>query len=271
MRTITLSEGSKIPVLGFGTWQLEGEVAKRAVKTALDTGYRHIDTALIYGNHSEIAEAIEESGIDRDELFITSKIWRDRLDRAGVKEQTEQVLTELNSDYVDLLLVHWPNDQLDIDETMAAMEEVKKEGKAKNIGVSNFNIQRLRSALDASSSLAMNQVEFHPSLNQQSLLGFCRKNQVAVTGYSPLAQGQDLSIQEIKDIAEKIDKPASQVIINWMLQKDIIVIPRSDDPDHIADNYQAATWELSDWAIKEIDDLSLWNRILNPPFADFDD
>lgn len=271
MRTISLKGGTDIPILGFGTWRLDGDMAYRAVSKALEVGYRHIDTALAYGNQPHIARAVSDSGLDRNELFITSKVWRDHLDTEGVERQTDTILEELDTDYVDLLLVHWPNQNFDMSETLHALDGARRSGKARNIGVSNFTVHHLQKALETGVPITVNQIEYHPSLNQESLREFCQENGIAIIGYSPLARGRDLEITEIQNIARQYERSEAQVILNWLLKKDIIAIPKTDNPEHIIDNFQTLDWELKPEDMQRIDGLGLWERTVAPPFAEFSD
>ncbi|MEX0668415.1 MAG: aldo/keto reductase [Candidatus Saccharimonadales bacterium] len=269
MREIKLKSGHSIPVLGFGTTELVGDVGVEAIKTAISMGYRHIDTATMYGNHEAIAQAIAESGVDRSELYITSKIPPQDLSKSGVTSQTEEILTELDTDYLDMLLIHWPNSDFDLGETLETLTEMKQQGKAKSIGVSNFSIRLLKQALDMGIEISTNQVEYHPSLNQQELLNFCQENGITITAYAPLARGQDLKIKEVVELADKYQKPANQVVLNWLMAKDIIAIPRSDKEEHMKSNLESTTWELDPEDVKLLDGLNTDNRLIRPDFVEF--
>lgn len=269
MRTVKLHNDVEIPLLGFGTWQLTGEEGRNAVQEAIATGYRHLDTALAYDNHKEVAAGIEASGVARKDLFVTSKIWRDDLSADGVKRQMDQILDELNTDYVDLTLIHWPNSDFDMSETLSSLENQRLSGKTRAIGVSNFTISHLEEALNTGINISMNQVEYHPSLNQEKLRQFCVDTGIAVTGYSPLAQGDDLKLETLQELAEKYDVSSGQVILNWLLSKNIVAIPRSGKPEHICDNFKATTWELEQEDITAIDNIGGDHRLINPPFAEF--
>lgn len=269
MKEIKLKSGHSIPILGFGTYKLLDDVCIDAVKRAIDVGYRHIDTAIMYGNQPAIAQAITESGVDRSELYITSKIPPEDLSKSGVINQTETILSELNTDYVDLLLVHWPNSDFELDETLKTLSEIKDQGKAKSIGVSNFSIRLLKQALDMGIEISINQIEYHPSLNQEELLNFCGENGIAVTAYAPLARGQDLKIKEIVELADKYQRPANQIVLSWLMAKNIIAIPGSNKPEHIKSNFESTTLELEPEDIKLIDGLNTNNRLINPGFVEF--
>ncbi|MBD3362855.1 aldo/keto reductase [Candidatus Dojkabacteria bacterium] len=271
-----LNHRSKIPVLGFGTWKLKGTECQNAVFNALKVGYRHIDTADAYKNHQEVGKAINGSGIKRDEIFLTSKVWRTSLNPEDLKKDTKRFLDELDTDYLDLLLVHWPNDDVPISDTIGAMKELKTEGLVNHIGVSNFTALQLKILLNSSQhilgkdiSIANHQFEFHPTLQQKELVKFSHQNDISVTAYSPLGHGQDLEIKKIKDIAGARGCTEAQVILAWIRQKGIIAIPRSSDPKHIQENFESLNVELSDEDLGKIDTLDNNNRIVNPSFSPF--
>ncbi len=269
-RTLRIAPDVDMPILGLGTWQMDGEQCRSAVTEAVSLGYRHIDTALMYGNQRKVARGITDSDVDRSDIFITSKIWRDRLDREGVYEQADTILDELNTDYVDLLLIHWPNRNFSIHETLAALTELQEAGKTRTIGVSNFTREHLEEALVLYGNIAVNQVEYHPSLNQESLREFCEEHGITVTAYSPFKQGVDLEAPEIQSIAAAYDVPASQVVLNWLMRKGISVIPRSAKPDHLRDNFAALEWDLTTEDMAAIDAMQQGNRLVYPGFAEFE-
>lgn len=264
-----IAQGVDMPVIGLGTWQLRGERCRSAVKAALAAGYRHIDTALIYDNQPDIAKGIAGSGVSREDVFITSKIWRDRLDVRGVREQTDTILSELNTDYVDLLLVHWPNNQFPLPETLDAMTRLQEAGRVRALGVSNFTQERLKEVLAVAGNVAVNQVEYHPSFQQEGLREFCARHDITLTAYSPLGQGRDVELPEILRIGDKHQKPPEQVILNWLRQKSITAIPRTADPAHIRSNIAALEWSLDADDIAALNVIEQRDRLLSPPFAEF--
>jgi 2,5-diketo-D-gluconate reductase B len=270
MNIINFGSGPEIPILGFGTWQVEGESCKQSVLKALEVGYRHIDTADMYGNHKQVGEAIKESGVPREEIFLTTKLWQDNYKKEKIRPELERALQELGTDYLDLWLMHWPDRKIPFEETMGAMKELQDEGQIKDIGVANFTVHHLQDALDGAVPFSMNQVEFHPSLYQKDLLDFCRENDIALTAYSPIARGQDLKLPVIKEIANKRGVSESQTIINWLIQKDIIAIPKAETPAHIEDNWKSLDWSLDEEEVKMIDEIGGENRVVEPSFADFD-
>ena len=264
-----LKSSHKIPVVGLGTWELTGRTCFQAVKKAIELGYRHIDTAEIYGNQKEIGAAIK--GFDREKLFITSKVWRSNLHYNDVLKACTLTLKELGIEYLDLYLVHWPNSSVPIEETISAMEHVYKEGKIRSFGVSNFNIPHLKEALKhAKLPISLNQVEFHPYLYQKELLEFCKKNDIAVTAYSPLARGTILKNPVMVDMANRFGKQTSQIALKWLLQKGLVVIPKASSEEHLKGNLNLFGWELSEEDIMQIGGLNKNYRIVAPSFGEFD-
>lgn len=278
VKTKKLNEMAEIPLLGFGTWQLKGNNCSNSVAHALKTGYRHIDTADYYQNHEDVGKAIQSSGIPRDQIFLTTKIWRTDLKPEDVEKNTKRFLDELQTDYIDLLLIHWPNNDLSILETLKAMKKLKTDRKINSIGVSNFTIKLLKNLfknskeiIDKDLSIDNNQIELHPSLQQKDLVEYCFKNDITVTAYSPLGRGKDLDVDEIKEIANAHDCNESQVILAWMRQSGIIAIPKSGDPVHIDDNFHSLEIKLEKDELKIMNGLDRENRLINPSFALFSD
>lgn len=264
-----MKSGFSIPQLGLGTWQLTGRTCTEAVKKALALGYAHIDTAEIYGNQKEIGMAI--SGVNRNKLFITSKVWRDNLGYDDALESAERTLKELGISYLDLLLIHWPNKSIPVKETMKALAELVEEGNVMSIGVSNFTIRHLKEALQVSQvPISVNQVEFHPYLYQRELLEFCRKNGIVLTAYSPLGQGHVLRDKTVHEIAVKNKTTPAQVCIAWAMQKGATAIPKSSSEAHLKENLDAIEVKLPDDEIRKLDSFHVTKRIVNPGFAEFD-
>jgi len=271
MKTITLKSGQEMPVLGLGTWQLRNSQCQQAVATALKLGYRHIDTADAYGNHQDIAIALKKSGIPRQELFITSKIGPSKLHYQDLLKTGNRILKELELEYLDLLLIHWPNSRIPIKETFQALKELKEEGKALNIGVSNFTIAHLKEALEVESELiTVNQVEFHPYLYQMELLDFCQDHQIVLTAYSPLARGKVSRDPAIRELAEKYDLNSSRLVLRWLVEKGIVVIPKASSVEHLKANLDIFDWDFPAEARAVLDGLNKDERIIDPPFAEFD-
>lgn len=261
----TLANGNKIPQVGFGTWQAEdGEEAKQSVLTALKVGYRHIDTAHIYKNEQSVGEAIKESGIPREELFITTKLWNTEHTYEKAKQAIVDSLAKLSLEYVDLYLIHWPN-PIDFRENWSkanadswrAMEEAVAEGKIKNIGVSNFMVHHLVE-LEKTAKIkpVINQIYLNPSDQQKELVTYCEEKNIFLEAYSPLGTGKIFAIEELGAIAEKYSKTIAQVVIRWSLQKGFIPLPKSVTATRIAENIDVFDFELSEDDMIFIDELS---------------
>jgi 2,5-diketo-D-gluconate reductase B len=268
--TVKLSSGYDIPVVGLGTWELTGEACLKAVPIALELGYTHIDTAFWYGNHTQIAQALQVASADRSQLFITSKIPPIHLKRDDLLRTADTCLAELQTDYLDLLLIHWPNRTVPMAETFAAMKELVDDGKVRSIGVSNFTINHVRKAMQVSEMpIAVNQVELHPLLYQADLIEFCQSNNVLVEAYSPLARGRILTHPTLLAIARKYGKTAAQVSLRWLLQKGCVVLPKASSEPHLRDNLGALGWELSPDDVQQLDSLDENRRMVNPDFAEW--
>lgn len=237
-----------MPQLGFGVWQVPDEEATPAVKKALEVGYRSIDTAMIYKNEVGVGKALEESGIPRDELFITTKVWNSDHGYDNALKAFDASLDRLGLDYVDLYLVHWPTPKFDqyID-TYKALEKIYQDGRAKAIGVCNFDIEHLERLLNECEIVpVVNQVERHPYFQQQELHDYCKKHNIVLEAYSPLMNGKDvLNDQTIKEIAQRYGKTPAQVILRWHLQTGAIAIPKSVTPSRIEENFNVFDFELS--------------------------
>lgn len=271
MERITPHQSLEMPLLGFGTWRLWGEECRKAVIHALSVGYRHIDTAEMYENEKEIGEAIRENHIAREELFLTSKVWVENLWHDAVKKACKRSLRRLGTDYLDLYLIHWPDRSIPIEEPLGALAELQQEGKIRALGVSNFTIRHLKDALETGIPIANNQVEFHPSFNQTELQVFCEETGIWLTAYMPIGRGKDLQLPAVKAVAEKCDRPPSQVILQWLMQKKIAAIPKATTAEHIDDNFAATQWELAPEDVRYIDEnVRERKRLLNPWVADFE-
>jgi len=257
-----LRSNYSIPVIGLGTWQLIGKECEIAVRKSLEIGYRHIDTAEIYGNQKDIGKAIQ--GFDRSELFITSKVWRTNLRFKSVIKACESTLKELNTSYLDLYLVHWPNPRVPIDETLRAMKILYGDGKIRNVGVSNFDVPLLEQALEVEEiPVCVDQVEFHPYLYRKDLLEFCKKNDVALVAYSPLARGRIVKDKTIKELADKYRKTPAKISLRWIIQKDAIPIPKARSDEHLKENMDIFDWKLSEEDVKKIDSIGAERRPIN--------
>ena len=252
-----LNNGVEIPYLGLGVYQSSpGEITLRAVRYALKIGYRHIDTAELYGNEMDVGRALWESGIRRDDVFITTKVWNSHQGYDSTLQACEGSLGRLGLSFVDLYLIHWPVQGFG-DETWRAMIKLLHQGKARAIGVSNYSIRELNELLHKSDIVpAVNQVEFHPFLYQEELLGFCKNNKIQLEAYSPLTRGKRLNHPNILDLAKKYDKTPAQVLIRWSLQHDIIVIPKSIHEARIKENSQVFDFQLEPKDMKLLDSLN---------------
>jgi len=243
MQYFELASGYKMPALGLGTWQLRGSTCTKAVRTALELGYDHIDTADMYGNHQAIRQALQ--GTDSDKIFITSKVWRADLRHDNLLKMGDRALSELDIDHLDLLLIHWPNRQVPIAETLAAMAELVQQGKVRSIGVSNFTIRDLQEAQQVTRvPISVNQVKFHPYNNQRDLLDYCSDHGIVVTAYSPFGNGSLVGDRKLKRIASKYDRSFAQIVLRWLVSKGVVVIPKSTNPNHLADNMDIFDWDL---------------------------
>lgn len=264
--TTMLHNGTKMPWLGLGVFKVEeGQELVNAVKTAITHGYRSVDTAVIYGNEvgvgQGIREAIEETDIVREDLFITSKVWNSELGYDKTIAAYEESLTKLGLDYLDLYLIHWPVAGK-YKEAWRALETLYKEGRVKAIGVSNFQIHHLEELMkDAEIKPMVNQVEYHPRLTQKELQAFCQQQDIQLEAWSPLMQGQLLDNTDIQEIADKYGKSVAQVILRWDLQNGVITIPKSTKEHRIAENATVFDFELTADDMKRIDSLNQNHRV----------
>ena len=260
--------GASMPALGFGTWQLRGDDARDGVEDALALGYRHIDTAQIYGNEAEVGAGLAASGVPRGDVFLTTKVWRDQLAPAALAPSVDESLRKLGTDYVDLLLIHWPSADVPLAETLSALANVRQAGKARLVGVSNFPSGMLRQALEVDPEIATDQVEYHPFLGQDRLLDTVRPLGLTLTAYSPLAQGDVLRDDTIREIADAHDAGPAQVALAWLLGQDrVVAIPKASSAKHRASNLAAADLALTDEERARLDALPKDRRLVDPDFA----
>ena len=234
-----------MPLLGLGTWQLRGDECTRVVQMALEMGYRHLDTAYNYKNQVEVARGLQASGIERGEVFVTTKIWPDALQYAQVHRQFAECVEQLATDYVDLLLVHWPNEAVPLAETLKAFDEIAASGQARSIGVSNFSPALIDEAREvASVPIVNNQIELHVGNVDTALLEHCRVHKVAVTAYRPLAKGDAADDMTLAAIGDKHGKSAAQVALRWLVQQEIVAIPKASSEQHLRANMDIFDWTL---------------------------
>lgn len=244
-------QGTSVPALGFGTWQLKGDEAREATRHALEIGYRQIDTAQAYGNEEEVGAALKESGVAREDIFLTTKIVRDSLKGDRVGPAVDESLRKLDSGYIDLLLIHWPTEDVPLGETLAAMKAAQDAGKVRHLGVSNFRGPLLLEALEHAPILA-DQVPYQPGRTQNTLLDIAKERDVMITAYSPL-RGEGVKSSAIAQVAEAHGKTPQQVALRWLLQQDkVSPIPRSSKADHRQANFDVFDFELSDDEMTQI-------------------
>lgn len=267
METVT-AHGATIPVIGFGTWNIGGDICARAVEEALKVGYRHIDAAAGYKNEDIVGGAIKASGVPRAELFITTKVAPENLADDDFQRSAEKSVEELGVDQVDLLLIHWPSKTLKLADTIRSLNKAKERGLTRHIGVSNFTTKHLEEAWAVTDApLVTNQCEYHPYLNQDKVLKACRDKGMFFTAFSPLAREAVLSDPVIGEIATRHGKTPAQVILRWDVQQDrVVAIPKSSNPERIASNFDVFGFSLSDDEMAAISRLSQTKRqrVANP-------
>lgn len=251
------NQSISVPQLGLGVWKSRPKECLEAVKSALSLGYRHIDTAAIYGNEADVGTAIKESGVDRSDIFLVTKLWNADQGYDTALHAIDVSLKKLGTDYVDMYLIHFPVSGKR-NESWKALEKIKAEGKAKSIGVSNFMVSHLEELLKETGTVpAMNQVEYHPFLQDTKLKEYCIQKGILLEAYSPLAHGQKLEDSRITKLASQYKKSNAQILIRWSLQAGHVVIPKSKNPDRIRENADVFDFVLSDADMKEI---AGWNE-----------
>lgn len=268
MPTIERGAG-KMPVLGVGTFQLKGDACRQAVKTALSLGYRHLDTARMYKNEKEVAAGIREAGVPREDFFLTTKLQMGQLDPDGVRQSCEDSLRDLETDYVDLLLIHWPDGAVPLEDTLGAMVALKKEGKIRDLGVSNFTVTWLQKALAATEEpIFCNQIEYHPYIQQGPPMQVCREQGIAVVAYSPLARGRAAKDEQLREIGKKYNKTAAQVALRWEVrQSGVAAIPKGSSEEHLRENLDIFDFELDHDDLAAIGSGAHNTRLIDPDFA----
>src|SRR5919199_2252523 len=256
---ITLNDGNTIPQLGFGVFLIDPKDTAKAVSEALEIGYRHIDTAEMYGNEKEVGEAIRASGLDRGEVFVTSKLNNGAHEPREAREAFDRTLSDLGFDYVDLFLIHWPLPTLydgDFISTWKTLEEFHNDGRARSIGVSNFQVEHLEQlAAETETVPAVNQIEVHPYLTNEAVREYDREHGIATEAWSPIAQGAVLDDPTITRVAEKVGKTPAQVVLRWHIQRGDIIFPKSVTPSRMKENFELFDFELEQGDMDEISAL----------------
>jgi diketogulonate reductase-like aldo/keto reductase len=261
--------GAKIPAIGLGTWELRGRTCARLVEQAVRLGYRHIDTAQVYENEREIGEGLRASGIKRDDVFVTTKVWTTHFAPNDLERSTRESLSKLHLSEVDLLLLHWPNPRVPLQETLGALAHVKQIGLARHIGVSNFTVALIEQAVAACPEpLVCDQVEFHPYLDQTKVREACARNGMAVVAYSPVAKGRIKNDATLARIGQSYGKTAAQVSLRWLVQQNVAAIPRTSRIERLSENIDIFDFALSDQEMAQLSGMgSAKGRLTNFGFA----
>ncbi|KZB62990.1 2,5-didehydrogluconate reductase [Thalassospira lucentensis] len=261
------ANGAVIPALGFGTFRMPEAEVLRIVPKAIKTGFRHIDTAQIYDNEAAVGQAILDSGVPRKDIFLTTKVWVSNYGHDAFSKSVDESLEKLKTDYVDLLLLHWPNKDVSLADQIGALNEVHKAGKVRHIGVSNFNIALMDEAAALSDApLVTNQVEYHPFIDQTKVMDGARKHGMALTAYYAMADGKVLENEQLGEIAKSHDRSVAQVVLRWLLQQnDVIALSKTATESRVAENFDIFDFELSGEEMQAIHGLADKNgRIVSP-------
>ena len=246
MQLLVEANGAVIPAIGLGTWELRGRACARLVEQALRLGYRHIDTAQIYENEREVGDGLRASGVKRDDVFVTTKVWTTHFAPHDLERSTKESLSRLHLTAVDLLLLHWPNPRVPLAETLGALAHVKQLGLARHIGLSNFTVALIEEAVAACPEpLVCDQVEFHPYLDQTKVREACARNGMALVAYSPVAKGRIKGDQALAAIGQAHGKTAAQVCLRWLVQQNVSAIPRTSRVERLSENINIFDFELS--------------------------
>lgn len=261
---------TKIPALGYGTWQLRGPECQTGVSKALEIGYRHIDTAQIYENESEVGAAIAGSGVKRADIFLTTKVWNTNLKFGNLQKSVDESLKKLKTDYVDLLLIHWPITDVPFAEQLKGLVEVKKAGLAELIGVSNFTVAQMKEVAETiGADIATNQVEYHPFLSQKPVLDYLRSKDMFLTAYSPLARGKVAESPLLQELGKKYGKTPGQITLRWLVQQEgVAAIPKAASEQHLRKNFEIFDFKLEDAEMQKIHALAKPDgRLISPEWA----
>jgi 2,5-diketo-D-gluconate reductase B len=248
-------KGEKVPSLGLGTWRLTGAECTKTVERALALGYRHIDTAQIYRNEEQVGQGIQNAEVDREEVFLVTKVWTSNFSYKRTIESTRESLKQLGTDYVDLLLMHWPNPSVPLEETLSAMTELQNQGSVRHVGVSNFSPSMVEEAAQHA-TVFCNQVEYHPYKGQDALLEQAKDMDYLLTAYSPVAKGAVLNDRTLLGIGEAHGKTPVQVALRWLIQQEkVAAIPKATSEDHLKGNLDVFNFELSNEEMERISEL----------------
>ena len=263
------ANGARIPAIGLGTMTLREDLCIDLVSAALREGYRHLDTAQMYGNEREVGEGMRASGVNREEVFLTTKVWHSRLAAGDLERSVDESLERLKLAYVDLLLVHWPNAAIPLDQTMGALAKVKRAGLTRHIGVANFTVALIEEAARfAAEPLVTNQIEMHPFIDRSKAVAACRRHGLSVTAYCPIARGRVPGNPTIERIATARGKSAGQVALRWLVQQGVIPIPRTAKRARLAENLAVFDFTLTAAEMAEIGALKRPDgRVVNPAHA----
>jgi diketogulonate reductase-like aldo/keto reductase len=263
------AHGARVPQIGHGTMTLKGDICVQAVKTALQTGYRHLDTAWFYGNEKEVGEGLRQSGVKREDVFICTKVRETHLEPDKFRQSLDESLANLKLPYVDLLLIHWNNKNIPFKTSVGALCKAKTDGFAKHVGVANFTTAMLDEAWAVTSEpLVCNQIEMHPFINQDKVLAASKKHGMAVVAYCPIARGKVPGADALERIAKTHGKTAAQVSLRYLVQRGVCAIPRTANPDHLKQNLDVFDFSLTDAEMAELKKLNDTNmRVVNPPHA----
>lgn len=260
-----------LPKIGMGTFRLKGNDAREAVKSALSLGYRHIDTAQMYENEAEVGDGITSSGIPRRDIFLTTKIWHDKLHASDLINSLHDSLARLKTDHVDLTLIHWPSpgDEVPMEEYLGALRDARREGLTEHIGISNFTCAQMDQAKEilGDTPILTNQVEVHPFLANRKVVEHAQKLGITVTGYMPLAVGKVMEDETLQRIASERNVTPAQIAIAWVASRGVVPIPSSTRPSHQKANLEALKIQLTEDEVRAIDALDRGERIANPGFA----
>jgi 2,5-diketo-D-gluconate reductase B len=250
------ANGAKIPAIGLGTWELRGRTCARLVEQAIKLGYRHIDTAQVYDNEREVGDGLRASGVKRDDVFVTTKVWTTHFAPNDLERSTKESLARLRLSEVDLLLLHWPNPQVPLSETLGALAHVRQLGMARHIGVSNFTVALIEEAVAmCPEALACDQVEYHPYLDQTKVLDACSRHGMALVAYSPVAKGRIKNDQVLARIGQAHGKTAAQVCLRWLVQQNVAAIPRTSRIERLSENIDVFDFVLSDDEMRLISEM----------------